>query len=95
MSAVEELCTKLMQARVALAVIETCAGHIGATMRDNREMLDGIPRDERAELLPLVIDSMIQSMEAMAATARGESGQINVEAIFKQAQDKFKGGEAG
>jgi hypothetical protein len=33
------------------------------------------------------------SMEAIAATARGESRQVDAETIFKQAGDKFK--EAG
>lgn len=95
MSAVEELLKKLTQARTTLICIETCAEHIAASLRDTREMLDKIPRDERAELLPWLLDSTIQSMEATAATARGENGQIDAEAIFKQAQDKFKGGEAG
>ena len=94
MSAADELLKQLVQARMTLAGIGTCAEYVCASMRETRRMLDKASIDERAELLPLLIDGVIRQMEITAASARGVDNKPDVEAIFKQAwqaRDKHKG----
>ena len=93
MSAAEDLLKQLIKARLSLTSIETFAEYLGAMFRENAAMLDRVSSEDKAELLSVFLDSAAQNMEAIAATARGESGQVDAEAIFKQARDKFK--EAG
>ena len=93
MSVADDLLRDLIRARVALTSIETVAEHLCATFRENAEMLGIVSSEEKAGLLSVFLDSAAMNMEAIAATARGESRQVDAEAIFKQARDKFK--EAG
>jgi hypothetical protein len=93
MSVADDLLRDLIWARIALTSIETFAEHLGATFRESAAMLDRVSSEDKAELLSVFLDSAAQNMEAIAATARGESGQVDAEAIFKQARDKFE--EAG
>ena len=93
MSAAEDLLKQLIKARLSLTSIETFAEYLGAMFRENAAMLDRVSSEDKAELLSVFLDSAAQNMEAIAATARGESRQVDAETIFKQARDKFK--EAG
>jgi len=93
MSVADDLLRDLIRARVALTSIETFAEHLCATFRENAEMLGTVSSEEKAGLLSVFLDSAAMSMEAIAATARGESRQVDAETIFKQARDKFR--EAG
>ena len=93
MSAADDLLKQLIKARLSLTSIETFAEYLGAMFRESAAMLDRVSSEDKAELLSVFLDSAAMSMEAIAATARGESRQVDAETIFKQARDKFR--EAG